>query len=119
MLAGSSIGISSTRVAADGDTCARPAALPHPLLPVPTPLLLQVRVEAGCRVQQVADALKPYGLSLQNYASIREQQIGGFTQVSAHGTGAGIPPVDEQVVSLKLVTPAGALFVQDHTRDAC
>lgn len=43
---------------------------------------LQVRVEAGCRVQQVADALKPYGLSLQNYASIREQQIGGFTQVS-------------------------------------
>lgn len=41
----------------------------------------QVRVEAGCRVQQVADVLKPYGLSLQNYASIREQQIGGFTQV--------------------------------------
>jgi L-galactono-1,4-lactone dehydrogenase len=38
-------------------------------------------VEAGCRVQQVADELKRYGLSLQNYASIREQQIGGFTQV--------------------------------------
>lgn len=48
---------------------------------------MQVRVEAGCRVQQVADALKPYGLSLQNYASIREQQIGGFTQVS-RGIGA-------------------------------
>jgi FAD/FMN-containing dehydrogenase len=32
-------------------------------------------------VQQVADELKQYGLSLQNYASIREQQIGGFTQV--------------------------------------
>jgi hypothetical protein len=28
-------------------------------------------------------------------------------QVSAHGTGATIPPVDEQVVSLKMVTPAG------------
>ena len=27
-------------------------------------------------------------------------------QVSAHGTGAGIPPVDEQVVRLKLITPA-------------
>lgn len=26
-------------------------------------------------------------------------------QVSAHGTGAAIPPVDEQVVGLKLVTP--------------
>jgi hypothetical protein len=44
-------------------------------------ILKQVRVQAGCRVQQVADELKPYGLTLQNYASIREQQIGGFTQV--------------------------------------
>lgn len=43
----------------------------------------QVTVQAGCRVQQVADALKPHGLTLQNYASIREQQIGGFIQVSA------------------------------------
>lgn len=41
----------------------------------------QVTVQAGARVQDVADALKPHGLSLQNYASIREQQIGGFTQV--------------------------------------
>ncbi|GBF99677.1 L-galactono-1,4-lactone dehydrogenase [Raphidocelis subcapitata] len=65
----------------------------------------QVRVQAGARVQSVADALKPHGLTLANFASIREQQIGGFTQVSAHGTGAGIPPVDEQVVSLRLVTP--------------
>lgn len=29
-----------------------------------------------------------------------------LVQVSAHGTGAAIPPVDEQVVALKLVTPA-------------
>jgi L-galactono-1,4-lactone dehydrogenase len=63
------------------------------------------RVEAGCRVQQVADALKPHGLALANYASIREQQIGGFTQVSAHGTGARVPPVDTQVVAMKVVTP--------------
>lgn len=47
----------------------------------------QVRVQAGCRVQQVADALKPYGLTLQNYASIREQQIGGFTQVGVASVG--------------------------------
>lgn len=52
--------------------------------------------------QQVVEALKPYGLTLQNYASIKEQQIGGFTQAGAHGTGAGIPPVDEQVKTLKL-----------------
>ena len=140
---------------------------------------MQVTVQAGARVQAVADELRKHGLSLQNYASIREQTVGGFTQVgggagvdtcggqgvllgplcfftslhnfnfhgarkglcaweacrwpigvpppppcclaptlppcrpvaarrqvSAHGTGAAIPPVDEQVVGLKLVTPA-------------
>ncbi|GAX80918.1 hypothetical protein CEUSTIGMA_g8353.t1 [Chlamydomonas eustigma] len=67
---------------------------------------MQVTVQAGCRVQQVADALKPYGLTLQNYASIRDQQIGGFVQVGAHGTGATLPPVDDQVVAMRLVTPA-------------
>ncbi|KAG6547363.1 hypothetical protein Mapa_011300 [Marchantia paleacea] len=67
---------------------------------------MQVTVQAGARVEQVVEALKPYGLTLQNYASIKEQQIGGFIQVGAHGTGATLPPVDEQVVSLKLVTPA-------------
>lgn len=55
---------------------------------------------------QVVEALRPHGLTLQNFASIREQAIGGFIQVGAHGTGARIPPVDEQVVAMKLVTPA-------------
>ncbi|CAI7934563.1 unnamed protein product [Closterium sp. NIES-54] len=62
-------------------------------------------MQAGARVEQVVEALRPHGLTLQNYASVREQQIGGFIQVGAHGTGAGIPPVDEQVVAIKLVTP--------------
>ena len=66
----------------------------------------QVTVEAGIRVQDLADQLAPHGLTLQNYASIREQQVGGFTQVSAHGTGARIPPVDMQIRAMSLVTPA-------------
>ena len=41
----------------------------------------RVTVQAGARVEQVVDALRPYGLTLQNFASIRQQQIGGFTQV--------------------------------------
>lgn len=55
---------------------------------------------------QVVAALKPHGLTLQNFASIKEQTIGGFTQAGCHGTGARVPPVDEQVVAMKLVTPA-------------
>jgi L-galactono-1,4-lactone dehydrogenase len=65
-----------------------------------------VRVQAGARVQQVVEALRPHGLTLENYASIKWQMIGGYTQTGAHGTGATLPPVDEQVVSMKLVTPA-------------
>ncbi len=66
----------------------------------------QVRVQAGIRVEALVEALRPYGLSLANYASIVEQQIGGFAQVGAHGTGATIPSADEQVVAIKLITPA-------------
>ncbi|KAI9082064.1 hypothetical protein K1719_035989 [Acacia pycnantha] len=65
-----------------------------------------VKVQAGIRVQQLVDGLKEHGLTLQNFASIREQQIGGIIQVGAHGTGARLPPIDEQVISMKLVTPA-------------
>ena len=36
-------------------------------------------------VLQVVEALRPHGLTLQNFASIREQAIGGFVQV-------GLPP---------------------------
>ncbi|KAA8497804.1 L-galactono-1,4-lactone dehydrogenase 2, mitochondrial [Porphyridium purpureum] len=67
---------------------------------------MQVRVQAGAKVSDVVQALRPYGLTLQNYASIAEQQIGGFVNAGAHGTGAAIPPVDCQVVAMKLVTPA-------------
>lgn len=64
-----------------------------------------VTAEAGARVSQVIDALRPYGLTLPNLASIAEQQMGGFVQIGAHGTGAAIPPVDDFVTKLKLITP--------------
>ena len=54
---------------------------------------------------QVIEALRPYNLTLPNLASIAEQQIGGFTQIGAHGTGKMIAPVDHYVTKLKIVTP--------------
>ena len=45
-----------------------------------SPFPMQVTVQAGARVQAVADELRKHGLTLQNYASIREQTVGGFTQ---------------------------------------
>jgi len=69
-----------------------------------------VRVQAGAKVSDVVKDLEPYGMTLQNYASIAEQQIGGFVAAGAHGTGASIPPVDNQVVEMKVMTPAMGLI---------
>lgn len=69
-----------------------------------------VRVQAGAKVSSVVDALREHDLTLENFASISDQQMGGFTQVSAHGTGARIAPVDDQVVALRLVVPNGAVL---------
>jgi len=65
-----------------------------------------VTCEAGARVSQVIEELRKYNLTLPNLASIAEQQMGGFIQVGAHGTGANISPVDEYVESLTLITPS-------------
>jgi len=49
---------------------------------------MKVTVGAGARVSQILKELSKYGLTLQNFSSIQEQQIAGWTQVAAHGTGA-------------------------------
>lgn len=77
----------------------------------------RVRVQAGIRVQQLVDGIKEFGLTLQNFASIREQQVGGIVQVGAHGTGAKLPPIDEQVISMKLVTPSKGTIEISKDRD--
>ncbi|MQM02490.1 hypothetical protein Taro_035254 [Colocasia esculenta] len=77
----------------------------------------RVRVQAGARVSQLVDALREHGLTLQNFASIREQQVGGIVQVGAHGTGANLPPIDEQIVSMKLVTPAKGTIEVSREKD--
>lgn len=66
---------------------------------------MTITVQSGARVSQVVDSLREHGLTLPNLASIAEQQVGGFVQVGAHGTGAKITPVDDFVISMKIVTP--------------
>ncbi|XP_068658486.1 L-galactono-1,4-lactone dehydrogenase 2, mitochondrial [Aristolochia californica] len=77
----------------------------------------RVRVQAGIRVSQLVDEMKEHGLTLQNFASIREQQIGGIVQVGAHGTGARLPPIDEQILSMKLVTPSKGTIEVSKEKD--
>ena len=67
---------------------------------------MTVTVQSGARVERVIEELRQHNLTLPNLASIAEQQIGGFVNAGAHGTGATVPPVDDFVLSMKLVTPA-------------
>ena len=66
----------------------------------------EVTVEAGIVVDVLLKELAKLGLTLANFSSIKEQQMGGWTQVAAHGTGATLPTVDEMITSMKLLTPA-------------
>jgi L-galactono-1,4-lactone dehydrogenase len=78
-----------------------------------------ITVEAGISVSKVVEALRPYNLTLPNLASIAEQQMGGFIQVGAHGTGKLVSPVDHYVTKLKIVTPGQGtieLTKKDHGR---
>ena len=77
------------------------------------PVLGRVTLQAGARLEVALAALKEHGWTLQNFSSIAEQQVGGWTQAGCHGTGASLPPVEEQVVSLKLVTPGKGTLVLD------
>eukprot|EP01041_Mallomonas_annulata_P002708 gene2708-5330_t len=65
----------------------------------------QVTVGAGARVCDVLKELRKYNLTLQNFSSIQEQQMGGWTQVAAHGTGITLPTVEEQIKNITIVTP--------------
>ena len=65
---------------------------------------------AGARVSSVLAELAKHGLTLSNFSSIQEQQMGGWTQISAHGTGVTLPPVDEMVLRLRLATPTEGLM---------
>ena len=62
----------------------------------------QITVESGAIVDTILEELLKYDLTLSNFSSIKEQQVGGWTQVAAHGTGARLPTVDEMIVSLKV-----------------
>jgi L-galactono-1,4-lactone dehydrogenase len=69
-----------------------------------------VTVGAGVTVDEILKKLAQYDLTLENFSSIREQQIGGWTQVAAHGTGCFLSTVEEMIVSMNIATPTKGLL---------
>ncbi|EQC38351.1 galactonolactone dehydrogenase [Saprolegnia diclina VS20] len=77
----------------------------------------QVTIESGVVVGDLLSHLRTHGLTLKNVASIREQSIAGVTQAGCHGTGAAIPPMEEQIVSMEILTPSQGLLTLDDPSD--
>lgn len=77
----------------------------------------QVTVEAGHIVGELLDKLRTYGMTMQNVASIRDQQVGGICQAGCHGTGVAIPPIDDHIVEMELVTPAKGTITVSATQN--
>lgn len=69
-----------------------------------------VTVGAGARVSDVLKVLDREGLTLQNVSSIQEQQMAGWTQVAAPGTGVHLSTVDDMIVRMQLATPTEGLL---------
>eukprot|EP01060_Flectonema_neradi_P026563 TRINITY_DN3564_c0_g1_i1.p1 TRINITY_DN3564_c0_g1~~TRINITY_DN3564_c0_g1_i1.p1 ORF type:complete len:514 (+),score=101.61 TRINITY_DN3564_c0_g1_i1:48-1589(+) len=77
-----------------------------------------VTIQAGCTVRAIQEYLSEHNLTLENFSSILDQEIAGWTQVSAHGTGATLPPVEEQISRLRIATPGmGVLTLSDRETD--
>eukprot|EP01061_Rhynchopus_euleeides_P022483 TRINITY_DN3664_c0_g3_i1.p1 TRINITY_DN3664_c0_g3~~TRINITY_DN3664_c0_g3_i1.p1 ORF type:complete len:427 (+),score=158.26 TRINITY_DN3664_c0_g3_i1:57-1283(+) len=70
----------------------------------------RITVQAGCTVRTILDSLRAEGLTLSNFSSIVEQEAAGWTQVAAHGTGATLPTVEEQIVGMRVATPSGDIL---------
>ena len=69
-----------------------------------------VTVGGGAKVSTILKELKKYNLTLENFSSIQEQQIGGWTQVAAHGTGCKLPTVEQMIVQMKIATPSEGIL---------
>jgi L-galactono-1,4-lactone dehydrogenase len=69
-----------------------------------------ITVGAGVTVDEILKKLAQYDLTLENFSSIREQQIAGWTQVAAHGTGCFLSTVEEMIVSMNIATPTQGIL---------
>ena len=79
---------------------------------------MEVTVGAGATVDKILIELSKRGLTLENFSSIKEQQIAGWTQVSAHGTGCTLPPVEEMIVRMKIASPSQGLLTLSRNENA-
>lgn len=73
----------------------------------PTPDEPRVRIPAGARIGALNDALAAAGLAFINLGGYDGQTMVGALSTSTHGSGIGLGPLPDAVLSIDLVTSRG------------
>ncbi|WP_139957350.1 D-arabinono-1,4-lactone oxidase [Flavicella sediminum] len=68
---------------------------------------LLVSVEAGIRLKDLLVYLRQNGATVSNLGTIDEQSLAGAICTGTHGTGLQFGAIDQQIVSMELITAAG------------
>jgi len=74
------------------------------------PYTPRVRVIAGARIRELNAALARAGLAFTNLGGYDGQTLLGAISTSTHGSGRGLGPLPDAVVSLDLVTTDGVIY---------
>ncbi len=69
----------------------------------------RVRVGAGIRLRDLAEALASRGLAMENLGDIDRQTLAGATATGTHGTGPDFGNLSTQIRSLRLVDGLGQI----------
>jgi L-gulono-1,4-lactone dehydrogenase len=77
-----------------------------------------VRVEAGIGIRDLAEALDPHGLALENQGDIDRQTLAGAISTATHGTGARFRNMSAQVECVELVLADGSVAELSADSDA-
>lgn len=68
-----------------------------------------VTVQSGITIVDLAAALAPFGLALENIGDVGYQTISGAISTATHGTGEKLRNIPSQVVGLRLVVADGSI----------
>lgn len=74
------------------------------------PYVPRVRVIAGARIRELNAALARAGLAFANLGGYDGQTLLGAISTSTHGSGRGLGPLPDAVVSLDLITTDGVMY---------
>lgn len=69
----------------------------------------QATLYAGTYLYEIGEALREYGLALENMGDVQEQSIAGSASTATHGTGLSLGSIANQVVAWEWVDGRGEL----------